>query len=351
MEQFSMIPLQYPPLARIIKTTPIMDISLPFTNFTDIYESMLFSDIFLQSSSGKRYPAHKLILAMFSDFFKVLFSKEFKDPGMIIELKVDDTTMKLYLDLIYKRKIQINTTWKDAIALLKFLDFTQTLVPNLEKILNSIYVKQAQEYPEFLNNVIELYHGNIPLEFIQSMCDIPIRMLNYKDLGEDFTRELIISTHDDDDKYDIAHKAVADGLNPSIYNLVQYEALQENIDPKAKHYLKHIDDNLLTENIQRAVYEYISFRAAIISVGIFDSKENSYIFNVRGKIKDQEITCTILAKIKHNGDDEYDTIFDYHDKSMSVSKLEIGTIIEINGYRKAYAGYKIFLHDFDILEY
>lgn len=48
-------------------------------NIPSLRETGLLSDATLEAD-GKSYPAHKVILALASDYFKALFTSGFKDP-------------------------------------------------------------------------------------------------------------------------------------------------------------------------------------------------------------------------------------------------------------------------------
>jgi len=320
------------------------DISLPLKDFGDVYETKLLSDAVLIVNNGKTFAVHKLILAMNSEYFKLLFVNNFKNTDNIYHIDTNEVVLEQYLQLIYKRQITIDTNWRDVIAVFKFIDFTQTHIPELPKLLTTISIP-GKEYGEFLNAIIELYQGEIPLEFIQFMNEFDTDYLNFKELGEEFTRTLIESARDESDKYDIAQKAVKDGLDPSIYYLVQYERLYPpHINPESIPYLKHINEDLLTNDIVEAKNLNLPFTAAIINQRRYGIDDDMYNIRVRGKLHDRQLVLDLVV-------DENGILMNENDR-ISIDKLQAGTILEIQSYNLNYIDLnRIRVNEFQIVEY
>jgi len=315
-------------------------------DFNDIYERKLFSDVVLESLGGKRYYCHKIILAASSDYFMALFGKEFKDPGMIILIKIEEKILNLYLQLIYKRSVKI-ANWKDGIALVEFMRYTQTKGFDIEELLHDINVP-TEEYSDFITMVIEFYQGDVPLEFISRMMNFNINNLNYKNLGEEFTRELIQArgNHDELTKYYIAQKAVKDGLDPSIYRLVQFERLYPgDITPESKPYLKRIDENLLDKHI---AISNKPFTAAIIKVEV---SQGIFSVLIRGKFNDDQIVVDFLYRneYSHKDDEDYELQMTYPDYNTLSEDLIVGNIINVTKYH--FHGLNIIVDAYKIIEY
>jgi len=348
-------------ITKIIKEhtfKPALTLDFPSSNFTKIYDSKLFSDITLSAIGGKRYPVHRNILANVSEYFMKLFTTTLGNLGTVIPLEIKPEILELYLDLIYKKHITINN-WRDVIELLKFIDFTQTTFINLETFLFKININNPQEYPKFFNSIIELYHGELPIEFIHSMdkfeYDI-LAYLNYKDLGKEFTRTLIESISDSNIKYYIAYKAVTDGLDPSIYRLIQYEAIARDlIRPESEPYLRRINYKLLTYNLGDALNKKGPFTVAITENNItrYHRQENIQEHSIYVTTNPGSIYRMMLRVSREYIDENKpaDILIPYHGDKILASKLAHGTIITITKYIFPHLGSTVLIEDFDIIEY
>jgi len=319
----------------IVQDALILDM-LP-VNFTNI--SGFLTDITLQSLEGKRYPAHKILLANASNYFMVLFTIKLKDPGSNVVLDVHSQILEFYLDLIYKRTAKI-TTWKDAIDLLKFLDYTETTIPKLEDIIHNIHVNNPEEYNDFFHTIIhEIYHGEVTLEFIQSINKFKPLIkyyLNYRDLGEEFTRTLIETQISGDEKYRIAVKAVSDGLDPSLYKMIHQGSINGDFDLTAKSWnlLRQFDYKLLSK------FHDIGTNPSLI-VGIrnpveYDPDLGTLRFSVEMKdLHDLERLVYIVFDVRLNYDEKY-TFYSATRRRNEIllDILTPGTVIKITNYTK-----------------
>lgn len=294
-------------------------------NLSDIYKSKILSDIELNANDGGKIMAHKLILSIRSEYFLKLFAGSFKPVGSSIQLDVSTKILNLYLQLIYESETVVDN-WKDLIRLFKFLDITSTNIIDFQTIMDRINVP-TEEYSEFLNAIIELYHNELPISIIKLIENFAPNSLNYNDLGEEFTRLLIKTRYDDNTKYLIAHKAVQDGLNPSLYRLIWGDNLTVGkIDPMAETYFKYRD--VLTDDIQANIKNNLPFRAII-------TRNNAIVYNgkriilLRGKKQNYEMSAFM------KGDDSiqkgdvirvtkyYTTPNGVHERSFNIIDYEI----------------------------
>jgi len=327
---------------------PALTINLPVSNFAKIYTSGILSDITLRAIGGKTYLAHKIILANESEYFMKLFTTKLRDPGPIISLDIQPEILEIYLKLIYEKHIDI-PNWRDAMDLFKFIKFTLTSFPKLDDLFFKIKIDDTKEYPEFVSIVIhDFYQGEVPIEFIQTLGKAGVRLydsLNYYNLGEEFTRTLIEIVRTDDNKYRIAKKAVADGLDPSLYHLVNIEGIQrEMVTSESRPYLKYINPNLLTENISDALTRWFPVTVVIRDFGKYDAETKRILFPARGSRE------RFIIEIKVSRQDEMGNYYlPYQGGEILADKLRPGTVITIKRHNISLSR-NILVEEFDIID-
>lgn len=328
---------------------PALDLKISLGNFDKFKGSKLFSDITLQSQDGKNYPAHKIMLAHVSEYFMQAFTTKIGSGADIIKLDFDSKIVEMYLDLIYNNHIKAKT-WKDAIELIKLVDNTLTYFRKVEVKdiifdINLSTLTTKEDINDFFNAIVrDLYHDNVPIEFFAKINNFwgLLVYLNYNDLGEEFTRTVIENVEDVDMKYRIAKKAVADGLDPTLYGLVDKEEIvAEPITPESEPYLGEGNTGMLTDDINDSINKKLPITVMIQR----QITGNRYYteFEVRGKSK---YTFAINFETINEGFNEY---IKYKGRNMSPDVLSPGTIITITEYRLGY--YALIVDDFDIIEH
>lgn len=228
------------------------------SNLIPYYEQGLFTDVVLVASNV-HFLAHKLMLASSSSFFHSMFTNSFKKPGDIITIPdITAETMRLYLQLIYGKEI-VTSDCRVAISLLKFMDYTQTTIPNLDKILSTrVKPEDAQEY---LHGLIALYRGDIPLDVIKWLDCSKVDFSEFGADGEKYIRSILSNIHiASETAFHIVKTAVKSGFSPSLFSLVQLgymspeEILREA--PEAEPYIKKVDRTRLTRDLIDTVRYY-----------------------------------------------------------------------------------------------
>ena len=273
--------------------------------------SGFLSDITLEIAGGKRYPVHKNILAVSSEYFKTLFSGRFRQSTMIKLDDVSSSTLDLYLDMIYGKELIIYN-WREVMKLLEFAKFTQTDIPGQDNIIKHIIVS-PEDFVPYIQALSDFYDNEIPIEII-AYIDIPwydttmnafyIDGIKFSDLGEYFTKALIETRKSGDIKYLIAQKAVSEGMSTDLYGFVQAEKIRGlPITPESLPYLRRIDMNLLT-----ASTDVVYGREFIVSIdkymGIDGTIYNDKYMIFTGKTKDDKRAILAIPVRQSDENDE-----------------------------------------------
>lgn len=197
-------------------------------------DAILF-DVELEIPTGQRFPAHKAILAISSEYFRTLFAGRFKQSNIVILQHVEPQTVDLWLDMIYGKNIVISD-WKELLKLLTFSKFTQSEISDLTGIMSV----SSRVFVEYVQQLSTLYDGAIPRDIVRGLSiftsDITIKgeifdikEINFSELGEEFVTALIETRGKEDIKYLIARKAINEGMSKELYNLVNLYAVTHEI--------------------------------------------------------------------------------------------------------------------------
>ena len=102
------------------------------TSIGSYRKSSDFTDVTLVSNDEQFFPAHKLILASASDFFKAIFQKLLQNNAYFYLSHINATEMQCILDFIYLGEVQIpESSLKDFLALATLLKISNFAVIGL----------------------------------------------------------------------------------------------------------------------------------------------------------------------------------------------------------------------------
>ena len=301
-------------------------------NIGSLLDTRILSDVSLEIP-GKSYPAHKVILALASDYFKALFTNGFKDPGAKVPVGgVTPKIMELYLNMIYNQEVVLYD-WRDTIQLLEFAKFTQTNIPNRDNIVGSMIVP-ANEFVEYVQALSNLYEGEIPVEVIKKMNVYGAQYINFSDLGEEFVRSLIENNENESIKYQIANKAVSEGMSKDLYGLVQLEAIEPSlVTPESRPYLKQVNPELLS-SMNEIAFTYGPVTVAIVGYrGIYKiGGRKLVLFEVKAKDSPQNFQIIFQGEQEYLAEDHIDSnvyLINSDGTRRNSEELKPGTVIRI----------------------
>ena len=301
-------------------------------DLSQLRDSGLLSDITLEIPGGKRYPVHKNILAISSEYFKALFGGRFRLSTMIKLEYVSPSILDLYLDMIYGKEL-IFYDWRELMKLLQFAKFTQTDIPGQDNIIKHIIVS-SKDFVPYIQALSDFYDNEIPIEIIGSIriplydttVDGPhLNAINFSDLGEEFTKALIETQKHADIKYLIAQKAVSEGMSKNLYGLVQVEKIRSiPITRESLPYLRKFDMNLLTASTELLygtefivlIGEYLGIETA--SVGMRTVGAAIQYMTFVGKTKDDRIVM-LAIHVREDEAGEEDGEEDGMDEYVAIS--------------------------------
>ena len=225
------------------------------TKLSLLRDNPLFTDTVLEISGVQRFPAHKAILGISSEYFKTVLAGRFGQSSTIVLSQVEAQTVDLYLDMVYGKELVLYD-WRQVLKLLVFAKFTQTNIAQQDDIIKKIMVK-PQDFVEYIQELSAFYDNAIPLDVIEAL-NVPqgyynndkfesyIDEINFSDLGEEFVTALIETRTSDDNKYVIAQRAVKEGMSTNLYGLIQMEKVRpELLTPESIPFLRKFDRSRL----------------------------------------------------------------------------------------------------------
>ena len=77
-------------------------------NISESRKLGFLTDVVLNASNMKQYPAHKLILSIASDYFRALFTGRFTQVTEVDLTEFEAQTVELYLNMIYGERIVLH---------------------------------------------------------------------------------------------------------------------------------------------------------------------------------------------------------------------------------------------------
>ena len=107
---------------------------------TELYESSNFSDVTIICDSNKKFKVHKVILALYSDFFSDLFRHN-NDEDVIIMPEVNHEDIVVILNLMFTGKSSINIDRLGAILLLA----EELQIKNFEEKMFAIQIQELKD--------------------------------------------------------------------------------------------------------------------------------------------------------------------------------------------------------------
>jgi hypothetical protein len=135
------------------------------------------TDTTIRLSDGSQFVAHKIILAVASNYFKAQFLRFPRD--VLIVNETNTKTFQQYLAFVYGQPLKIND-WREAFDLFDYLSFTQTNWPKQRTdVVWNVRVPTA-DFMEYIDRLSKLFGGVIPTELLY---DTPIHLNDLIDLS------------------------------------------------------------------------------------------------------------------------------------------------------------------------
>lgn len=154
-------------------------------------EQRLFTDVTF-IVSGERFPAHKAVISMASDYYKTLFTGKFREASQEIQvIDVESEVFDKYLDHVYGKAI-VFTSWKDALSFASFIKFSQTSAKDMDRFVTQGYVP-AKDYLEYLSGLISLYENEVPINVLQKSAKYITEAIDLSELSKDIIKILVQS--------------------------------------------------------------------------------------------------------------------------------------------------------------